>query len=161
MNPYAVGYTGATVMDHTATCDCCEIEFIFSAPADRGSDRKRCDLCAGHNLNGDLSQQLAALREHQSRYPVLVATARRIARDAKAEQKRAESDAKERRRLEAEALRSRERHKAIHEAALAQHFPVDNGRCQCGEKYPCPTREAANEARGGVGDPDEPFQTWH
>jgi len=26
MNPYAVGYTGATITDHIATCDCCETD---------------------------------------------------------------------------------------------------------------------------------------
>jgi hypothetical protein len=160
MNPYAVGYTGATMTDHTATCDCCEIEFTFKAPADRGSDRTRCDYCASHNLDGSANQQLLSLREHQARYPALIVTARRITREAKAEQRRAEEEVKWSRRQVAEALRSRDRHRAIHEAAMAVHYPVDSGGCQCGEKYPCPTREAANEARSRVGDPEELFQTW-
>jgi hypothetical protein len=74
--------------------------------------------------------------------------------------KRAEGNLRESRRQVAEALRSRDRHRAIHEAVMALHLPVENGRCQCGESYPCPTKEAADEARGRVGHPEEPFPTW-
>jgi hypothetical protein len=87
MNPHGVGYTGETLKDHTATCDCCQMEFTFRAPANRGGDRVRCDHCASHQPQGTMSEQLSALREHQDRYPPIVATARGIAREAKADQK--------------------------------------------------------------------------
>jgi hypothetical protein len=90
MNPHGVGYTGETLNDHTAACDCGQMEFTFRAPANRGRDRVRCDHCASHQPRGTMSEQLSALREHQDRYPHIVATARRIARVAKADQKRAE-----------------------------------------------------------------------
>ncbi len=141
MNPYGVGYTGETLKDHTATCDCCEMEFTFRAPANRGGERVRCDHCAGHQPRVTMSEQLSARREHQRRYPAIVATARRIAREAKADQKRAEDNLRESRRKVAEGLRSRNRHQAIHEAVLALHLPVENGRCLCGESYPCPLRK--------------------
>jgi hypothetical protein len=155
MNPQGVGYSGATMMNHTATCDCCEMEFTFRAPVDRGSDRTRCDQCADHRLGGMLSEQLLALREHQQRYPPAVATARRIARDAKAEEARAQEELKEGRLKVAEALRSRNRHQAIHVAVMAEHVATETGKCLCGQRFPCPTVDAERGARDRVGDPEE------
>jgi hypothetical protein len=128
MNPYAVGHTGATVRPYPATCECCEIEFIVQAPASQHHHPKRCDHCLDHKLDGTTDQQLAALREHQDRYPAEVAKARKMTREAMAAKERAERELASNRQQVAAALKSRDRHKGIHEAVMAQH-----GRDRCRE----------------------------
>jgi hypothetical protein len=108
MNPFAVGYTGETLQDHRATCECCRIEFVFRAPASQKHRRKRCDHCADHQLEGTTDQQLAAFREHHNRYPAVVAKAREMAREAMSAKERAERELESGRRRVAAALRSRD-----------------------------------------------------
>jgi hypothetical protein len=55
----------------------------------------------------------------------------------------------------AAALESRNRHRRIHEAVMAQHAPIGDGRCLCGQRFPCPTVDAERAARDRVGDPEE------
>jgi hypothetical protein len=157
MNPFAVGYTGETVQDHRATCECCRIEFIFRAPESQKHHRKRCDHCADHELEGTTDQQLAAFGEHHNRYPAVVAKAREMAREAMSAKGRAEHELENGRRRVAAALRTRDRHKGIHEAMVAQHVPTEDGKCLCGQRFPCPTWDAAKTARERFGDPEEPF----
>ena len=157
MNPYSVGHTGATVRDYLATCQCCEIEFIVRAPASQKHHPKRCDHCVDHQLEGTTDQQLTAFREHHNRYPAEVAKARKMTREAMAAKERAELERDSSRERVAAALRTRDRHRGIHEAMLAQHVPTEDGKCLCGQRFPCPTWDAAKTARERFGDPEEPF----
>jgi hypothetical protein len=155
MNPWEVGHAGATVQDYRATCECCEIEFIFRAPTSQKHHPKRCDQCAEHQLEGTTDQQLAALREHHSRHPGEVAKARKLAREAMTAKERAERELESGRRKVAAALRSQDRHKGIHEAVMAQHVATETGKCLCGHRLPCPTIDAAKDAQNRFGDPEE------
>jgi hypothetical protein len=125
------------------------------APESQPHHQKRCDHCGDHKPDGTTSEQLTAFREHHTRYPAEVARARKMTREAMAAKESAERELESGRRKVAAALQSRNRHKGIHEAVMALHDPTDNGRCLCGERYPCPTRAAADEARGRFGDPEE------
>jgi hypothetical protein len=55
----------------------------------------------------------------------------------------------------AAALKSRDRHRGIHEAVIAQQIPTDDGSCTCGQRFPCPTVEAVEAARVRFRDPEE------
>jgi hypothetical protein len=155
MNPYAVGHAGATVREYPATCECCKIEFIVRAPTSQTRHAKRCDHCVDHELEGTADQQLTAFREHHNRYPHVVAKARKMTREAMAAKENAERDLKSGRQQVAAALRSRDRHKSIHEAVMAQHVPTGDGKCLCGQRFPCPTVDAERAARDRAGDPEE------
>lgn len=157
MNPYGVGRSGATVRDYIATCECCEIEFMVQAPGSQEHHLKRCDQCVGHKLEGTADQQLAAFREHHNRYPAVVAKAREMTREAMAAKESAERELASGRRQVAAALESRDHHRGIHEAVMAQHVRTDDGRCLCGQRFPCPTWDAAKAARERFGNPEEPF----
>jgi len=155
MNPYAVGHAGATVRPYPTTCECCRIEFIVRAPASQKHHPKRCDHCVDHQLEGTTDQQLAALGEHHDRYPAEVAKARKMTREAMAAKERAELERDSSREQVAEALKSRDRHRGIHEAVIAQHYPTDDGSCTCGQRFPCSTVEAVEAARIRFRDPEE------
>lgn len=74
-----------------------------------------CTHCEKHDLSTP-GGELAALREHNERLPILLEKARQIARDAKLAERYAQEDAREKRRLTADALSSRKRYKEIVEA---------------------------------------------
>ena len=143
------------MQDYPAICECCEIEFIVRAPTTQKHHPKRCDHCVNHGPKGTADDQLTAMREHQNRYSAEVAKARKMTREAMAAKESAERDLVSGRQQVAAALRSRDRHKGIHEAMLAQHLPTEAGKCLCGQRFPCPTVDAERAARNRVGDPQE------
>jgi hypothetical protein len=155
MNPYAVGHAGATVRDYATTCECCEIEFVVRAPTGQTPHPKRCDHCVGHELEGTADQQRTALREHHNRYPDVVAKARKMTREAMTAKESAQRELESGRQQVAAALKSRDRHGGIHEAVMSQHVPTGDGKCLCGQRFPCPTWDAAKTARDRFGDPEE------
>jgi hypothetical protein len=157
MNPFGVRHSGATVRPYPATCECCSIEFIVLAPESHPLHQRRCEPCRDHNPDGTQDEQLTAFREHHNRYPAEVAKARKMTREAMAAKESAERELESGRRRVAAALRTRDRHKGIHEAVMAQHLPTETGKCLCGQRFPCPTVDAANAARARFSDPEEPF----
>ena len=80
-----------------------------------------------------------------------------MTREAMTAQERAELERDSSRERVAAALRTRDRHRGIHEAMLAQHVPTEDGKCLCGQRFPCPTWDAAKTARERFGDPEKPF----
>jgi hypothetical protein len=80
-----------------------------------------------------------------------------MAREAMSAKERAEDELESGRARVAAALRSRDRHRGIHEAVMAKHVPTEDGKCLCGQRFPCPTWDAAKTARERFGDPEEPF----
>jgi hypothetical protein len=155
MNPFGVRHRGATVRPYPATCECCRIEFIVLAPESHPHHQKRCEHCRDHKPEGTTDEQLTAFREHHNRYPAEIAKARKMTREAMAAKENAELELQSGRRQVATALKSRDRHKAIHEAVMAEHVPTETGKCLCGQRFPCPTVEAARDARNRFGDPEE------
>ena len=155
MNPYAVGHARrnrATIPDHLRMLQ----DRVHSpSPGKPKHHPKRCDHCVDHQLEGTTDQQLAALGEHHDRYPAEVAKARKMTREAMAAKERAELERDSSREQVAAALKSRDRHRGIHEAVIAQHFPTDDGSCTCGQRFPCSTVEAVEAARVRFRDPEE------
>jgi hypothetical protein len=155
MNPFGVRHSGATVRPYRATCECCRIEFMVLAPESHPHHQKRCDHCRDHKPEGTTSEQLTAFREHHTRYPAEVARARKMTGEAVAAKDSAERQLAAGRQQVAAALKSRDRHRGIHEAVMAQHVPTETGKCLCGQRFPCPTADAAKAARDKFGDPEE------
>ena len=143
MNPYGVGWRGATVHERRGRCQCCDLEFLFRGPP--RSVQPRCPACADHVDDGTPARQIAILTAHSETYLGRAEKAHAMVRDAMAAKDRAEEELTECRRQVAAALQSRDRHRAIHLAVMDLHHSGTDGVCMCGERN-CPEQEAARRA---------------
>lgn len=115
MNPHGVGASGGGAKDVTSICPCCGAEHVWRAGPQMLGMRPPCSNCKRHDLSTP-EGEIVALREHHERLPRLLEKARQAAREAKRAEAHALADAREKRRLTAKALDSRDRYKEIVEA---------------------------------------------
>jgi hypothetical protein len=147
MNPYGVGWRGATVHERKGRCECCALEFLFQAPPD--GVQRRCQPCVDHLDGGTPAEQIAVLTAHAEAYRARADKAHAMVAEAMEAKTRAEDEVAECRRQVAAALQSRDRHRAIQLAVMNLHHPGADGICQCGERS-CPEQEAANQAAAQI-----------
>lgn len=128
-NPFGVGYSGGGKIEEIRTCQCCQIEFIWTGTKDIYSQIPICSHCRKHSLHSP-QQKLDALSEHQQRLVEAVQQARKMARKLKRENEELEQEVQSRRWQTAAALESRNRYQGMLEELEAIHY-VKDGHCAC------------------------------
>jgi hypothetical protein len=130
-NPFGVGYSGSGRLEFARQCQCCQIEFLWTGTKDTVGLPARCKPCVQHTSDSPESE-LHALREHQVRLIETVATARRIAREAKSEIERMKNEVNAKNSQVAAALESRDRWRRQMEAIQAEHPAPRREGTSCG-----------------------------
>lgn len=130
-NPFGVGYSGSGRLEFAQQCECCKIEFLWTGTKDTVGLPGRCKPCEKHTSDSP-EYELHALREHQVRLIEAVATARRIAREARSENERMEREVHAKNGQVAAALESRDGWRREMEAIQADHPAPRQEGTSCG-----------------------------
>lgn len=154
-NPFGVGMSGHDVVDLKATCVCCEMEFGFRGPRTAPVMPKRCQACAGHNLDGVSAERMQALEDHAAQALSRARWAVAKAGEMAEEKKDALEDQKASQRASYRSHKRREWTEQKLEAILAVHLDsATDSTCGCGLPAPCPTVQAADDFEREKPHPD-------
>ncbi|KHL03798.1 hypothetical protein LK10_08390 [Sinomonas humi] len=147
--------SGKDVVDLSATCTCCRMEFAFKGPRTAYVVPKRCQPCEGHKLDGSAAERIAALEGHAARALALARSAMDKARQFAKDKETALEDHKMSQRASYRSHKRREWVERRMIAVLDVHTDSEtDSMCGCGLPAPCPTTRALEEFDREHPDPD-------
>jgi hypothetical protein len=148
MNPYGVGYAGATVATRHGRCVCCGLAFRYVAPAKQGG-RIYCDPCLAHLPPSGEEESIEHRATRLAEDNVLIVEFSESMKSKLNEmQKLLDQKAAQVR----SALRTRAEAEGKVRRIMGVHGERLDGSCECGtKKWPCETIRAIRDF-----DPD-PF----
>jgi hypothetical protein len=145
-NPYDVGYAERKIQDLPGRCcDCCGVHVAARGVPGYDPTPDCCVDCADHyRIEGEpIERELTRLRAHDGYHREYVKKVREHANQVEAKYR-------ENREAVSSALAQRGNYRDALVAVRRLHKEEAGGLCRCGQRAPCPTTRAIDDADGGV-----------